>query len=372
VCCSRSRRPCSVGVPSPPGTGCPAGPKRRVGLGEQVAVAVEHEAHRGAPGPGRDLLGRGPGSDHSATAVWRRVWIRKPARLASALRAPTSQRNLGHLSATPRHQVVSYDLWQDRSVVADEVLLIEQLAANAWPAATVQLVDGWLLRHTPGVARRRSNSALPSPGATCASTAQRAQILDLAERFYARRSQPTVVQVSPAALHDQLDRELAARGYLRQAPTVVLTAPIHRVPVPAPTTSALAVAVADAVTSRWLAAWTAIEARPDAAATNQEVLARISPPAGYLTASHDRDVVGVGMLVVERSWAGVFCMATRPQNRRRGVATALLQHAACWAADQGAHQLYLQVEEDNLPALQLYRRFGFQPSHHYHYRVATP
>jgi N-acetylglutamate synthase len=263
-------------------------------------------------------------------------------------------------------------LWQDGSVGADAVLLIEQLAANAWPAATVQLIDGWLLRHTPGVARRRSNSALPSPGAARASPAQRAQVVDLAERFYARRSQPTVVQVSPAELHDQLDRDLATRGYRRQAPTLVLTAPIHRVAVPAPIVPTLAVSVADTVTPQWLAAWTAIEARPDAAATNQQVLARIGPPAGYLTATRDREVVGVGMVVVERGWAGVFCMATRPRDRRHGVATAVLQHAAGWAADQGAQQLYLQVEEHNLPALRLYRRFGFQPSHHYHYRVAPP
>jgi ribosomal protein S18 acetylase RimI-like enzyme len=256
-------------------------------------------------------------------------------------------------------------------MVADSALLIEQLAANAWPAATVQLVDGWLLRYTPGVARRRSNSALPSPGATCASPAQRAQVLDLTERFYARRRQPTAVQVSPAELHDQLDGELAARGYRRQAPTLVLTAPIHRVPVRAPTTSAVAVSIADAVTAQWLAAWTAIEARPDAAATNQQILARIGPQAGYLTAIHDRDVVGVGMVVVERGWAGVFCMATRPADRRRRVANAVLQHAASWAADQGVHQLYLQVEEDNVPAVRLYSRLGFQPSHRYHYRVAT-
>jgi GNAT superfamily N-acetyltransferase len=98
---------------------------------------------------------------------------------------------------------------------------------------------------------------------------------------------------------------------------------------------------------------------------------RIGPQAGYLTAIHDRDVVGVGMVVVERGWAGVFCMATRPADRRRGVATAVLQHAASWAADQGVHQLYLQVEEDNVPAVRLYSRLGFQPSHRYHYRVAT-
>jgi N-acetylglutamate synthase len=150
---------------------------------------------------------------------------------------------------------------------------------------------------------------------------------------------------------------------------VVLTTPIHRLPDPAPPPRPWRVGRRHPH-PQWLAAWTAIEARPDAAATTQLVLARIGPQGGYLTATHDRDVLGVGMLVVERGWAGVFCMATRPQDRRRGVATAVLQHAATWAADQGAQQLYLQVEEHNLPAVRLYSRLGFQPSHHY--RVQRP
>jgi ribosomal protein S18 acetylase RimI-like enzyme len=259
--------------------------------------------------------------------------------------------------------------WHDVTVVADSVLLIEQLAANAWPAAIVQIVDGWLLRHTPAVARRRSNSALPPPAAADATAAQRAQILNLAERFYARHHQSTVVQVSPAELHQALDGELAARGYQRQAPTVVLTAPISRVLHHQATTST-AVTVAETATPRWQAAWAAVEGRSDATATGQLVLSRIGPPAGYVTATGDGDtgVLAVGMLVVERGWAGVFCMATRPQARRRGIATAVLQFGASWAADQGARQLYLQVEEDNLAAIQLYTRLGFQPSHHYHYR----
>jgi len=118
------------------------------------------------------------------------------------------------------------------------------------------------------------------------------------------------------------------------------------------------VSLADTATSPWLAAWAAIEARPDTAATSQLVLARIGPPAGYLTATRDGEVLGVGMLVVERGWAGVFCMATRPADRRRGVATAILQHAASWAGGRAARRLYLQVEEDNLSALRLYRRLG--------------
>jgi len=254
-------------------------------------------------------------------------------------------------------------------VVADSILLIEQLAANAWPAATVQIVDGWLLRYTPAVGRRRSNSALPPPAAAEATAAQRAQVLELAERFYTRHNQATVVQVSPAELHQALDGELAARGYQRQAPTLVLTAPLSRVLHGQEATS-VGVTVTETLTPRWQAAWTAVEGRADATATGQLVLSRIGPQAGYVTATGEGDagVLGVGMLVVERGWAGVFCMATRPQARRRGIATTVLQFGARWAADHGARQLYLQVEEDNLAAMQLYTRLGFQPSHQYHYR----
>jgi ribosomal protein S18 acetylase RimI-like enzyme len=257
-------------------------------------------------------------------------------------------------------------------VVADSVLLIEQLAANAWPAAIVRIVDGWLLRRTPGVARRRSNSALPPPAAARATTAQRAQVLDLTERFYARHQQAPLVQVSPAELHQALDGELAARGYQRQAPTLVLTAPISRVLHGQQATS-VAVTVTETLTPRWQAAWAAVEGRADATATGQLVLSRIGPPVGYVTATGDGDagVLAVGMLVVERGWAGVFCMATRPQARRRGIATAVLRCGARWAAHHGARQLYLQVEEHSLAALRLYTRLGFQPSHQYHYRVAA-
>jgi N-acetylglutamate synthase len=224
---------------------------------------------------------------------------------------------------------------------------------------------------TPAVARRRSNSALPPPAAVEATTAQRARVLDLAEQFYARHNQATVVQVSPAELHDELDGELDARGYRRQAPTAVLTAPISRV-LHLPSTTSWAMGVTETATPRWQTAWAEAEGRTDAAATGKLVLARIGPRTGYVTATQDADVLAVGMLVVERGWAGVFCMATRPQARRRGMATAVLRHGAGWAADYGAQQLYLQVEETNRAAVQLYTRLGFELSHHYHYRVAPP
>jgi N-acetylglutamate synthase len=150
---------------------------------------------------------------------------------------------------------------------------------------------------------------------------------------------------------------------------VVLTTPIDGVRSARPADPGLVVSVAERVTPGWLAAWAATEGRPDTAATGRLVLATIGPPAGFLAATRDGEVVGVGLVVAERGWAGLFCMATRPEDRRRGVASAVARRAAGWAAGREARQLYLQVEEDNLPALRLYRRLGFRPSHHYHYRV---
>jgi N-acetylglutamate synthase len=70
------------------------------------------------------------------------------------------------------------------------------------------------------------------------------------------------------------------------------------------------------------------------------------------------------------SWAGVFALATAPAARRRGVARAVFGALARWTQDGGADRLYLQVEDDNLPARSLYESVGFVRSHGYHYRVA--
>jgi ribosomal protein S18 acetylase RimI-like enzyme len=74
--------------------------------------------------------------------------------------------------------------------------------------------------------------------------------------------------------------------------------------------------------------------------------------------------------VADEDWIGLFCMATRPEFRRRGAATAVLRALAGWGRHQGAARAYLQVMDDNLPARSLYARAGFETLYHYHYREA--
>ena len=94
-------------------------------------------------------------------------------------------------------------------------LLVEQLAARAWPAAEAVEADGWLLRHTPALSRRRSNSALPLGAAPDAA---------MVEDFYASRGRRALVQIAPDTDRADLDEQLARRGWRRDGPTDVFVA----------------------------------------------------------------------------------------------------------------------------------------------------
>ncbi len=62
-------------------------------------------------------------------------------------------------------------------------------------------------------------------------------------------------------------------------------------------------------------------------------------------------------------------MATHPDWRRRGVASAVLRAGVRWASGAGAGRFFLQVEADNPGARRCYEALGFAPSHEYRYRV---
>jgi RimJ/RimL family protein N-acetyltransferase len=236
------------------------------------------------------------------------------------------------------------------------MLLVEELAARGWPASETLRRDGWLLRHTPSLTRRRSNSALPLAGGP--------GDLALVEDFYARRGARALVQVSPAEECTGIDAELARRGWTREGTTDVLVADADAARA---RTEPGEVAVTERPDAGWIAAWAACEERPDAEEHARVVLARIEPATAYARAADD---VGVGIAVCERGWAGLFCVATAASARGRGIAGHVVHALTAWAVERGARRLYLQVDRANTPAHALYERAGFARSHGYHYRAA--
>lgn len=245
----------------------------------------------------------------------------------------------------------------ERRIDDGRASLLESLAARAWPAIECERVDGWLLRATPSVQRRRLNSALPLGDGVS---------VQAVERFYRERGMTPLVQVAPAERLGAVDDELAARGWRADGPTDILVAR----DLALPPSDGVAVAVQERVDRAWLDAWKAAEGRPDAEETYARVLRRIPSPAVFAMARVAGKAAGVGIAVCESGWSGVFCMATDPAARRRGVARAVLRALARWSGEHGARGLYLQVERDNAAAQALYASTGFARSHGYHFRVA--
>lgn len=57
--------------------------------------------------------------------------------------------------------------------------------------------------------------------------------------------------------------------------------------------------------------------------------------------------------------AELWNLGIAPEHRRQGIARRLLEEACQRLAGAGVHRLFLEVRESNLPAVELYRSFGF-------------
>ncbi|MBG0816806.1 GNAT family N-acetyltransferase [Planomonospora sp. ID82291] len=243
---------------------------------------------------------------------------------------------------------------------------LQERAARALPAERVEDAGGWWLRHAPGCSWW-VGTVLPHGHAESAGLARR---VAEAEEFYAARGLVPRFQISPGACPTELDAVLAGRGYLRQSPMSLRTAPTAQVLRRARAAAGtLRVRLDGHPTRAWFEAWHAVHGHGDPR-SERDLLDRVERPSAYACALLGDDVLAVGRAVADTGWAGVFGMATLPEARGRGAARQVLAALADWAGAHGADRMYLQVERDNAPALRLYDRTGFSELCGYHYRAA--
>ena len=237
---------------------------------------------------------------------------------------------------------------------------IEEAGLNALQTQRQLFYDGWLLRVSPGKARRAR-----SVNAHFGSTLPIADKIAYCERLYRARDLPMLFRITPFVQPASLAQELAARGYAAFDPTFVQVAPLAHPPghrecdgvdmvTPGIDDFADAVALLQESTREQRDAY-------------NERMSNTPQPARYLMARHEGRVVGVGTAMLEDGLAGIFSMATAPDMRKRGVASALLARLLAWSWEHGASHAYLQVESTNAPAIAVYRKFGFATAYAYHY-----
>lgn len=238
-----------------------------------------------------------------------------------------------------------------------DVVGLELLAARGWRAVEEEALGDWLLRAGHSFTGR-ANSVLVvgDPGRPLP------EAVDAVARWYEARGLPARAML-PGVQARPADAAFAATGWVRDEPVLVLTAPLPRTgasPVP--------VDLQPVPDEGWLRRY--------------EVDHGVLPPGASEVLTSGDDVVfasvraepapappaAVARGVLTDGWLGVSALGVDGEQRRRGLATAVMAALTGWAAERGAHSVYLQVTAGNTAARALYRRAGFIEHHRYHYR----
>jgi GNAT superfamily N-acetyltransferase len=238
---------------------------------------------------------------------------------------------------------------------------VEEIGLNALQTQRQLFYDGWLLRVSPGKAKRAR-----SVNAHFGSSLPLERKIPYCERLYAERGLPALFRITPFQKPRELDAELAARGYVAFEDTLVQLLRLERPP------EALPVLDVDFVTPTPAAFADAVgelqETTAEQRAAYLERLIHSPLTTRAVVAVLDGRPVGTGTVMLEDGLAGVFTMGTLPAMRGRGIASGILASMLGWAWEHGATHAYLQVSADNRSAISVYRKFGFVDAYTYHYR----
>ncbi len=240
---------------------------------------------------------------------------------------------------------------------------LEHAAYAAWPSERVSDLDGWRLRYMREVTRR-ANSVWPV-SKTPKTEAELKQQVAEAEAFYAKLGASQVLfQMTPLA-DPGLEAVLEARSYRVDAPVAIQVAPVSKVIQMTPRGNAC---IELTPGPSFLEVAVQRGRFKDTPEEFLGLLGRIQGRTGFASVEASNGSIACGLGVCDGELMGVFNMVTLPEARRRGAGSTLLGALSRWAERRGAKFVYLQVERDNVAALKLYARYGFEEVYGYHYR----
>lgn len=247
--------------------------------------------------------------------------------------------------------------------MTEHIRLLEELGMNAWAALQTQAYDGWLLRFAGGYTRRANSVQALYP-----SQLPLDEKIAFCERVYTERGLPPIFKLTDAAQPQDLDAQLAARGYVAAGRTAVQARSLDD--LDGDTLDLTDITTADAPGAAWLDLYyqaNDVEVAHYGTARRLMSENRLMPTA-FVTIWDTATPVGVAMLTMERGYAGVFDVAVAPDQRGKGYGKRLMEVVLGLARQQGAHSAFLQVMEDNAGARKLYDGLGFKTIYAYWYR----
>ena len=254
---------------------------------------------------------------------------------------------------------------------------LDALMDAAWPAPDRELSGSWVLRAADGVTQR-ANSIWPR-SEPLATRDERLAALRDARAWYRGRRLPVIFQVLDTPGSSALNALLDEEGFTRQSETLIMVRAADGAPAAAGDAPEPGVGVEITVhpSAEWLDLWWSVDGRGGATELETARAILTGCPALYaMVRDDDGGPAAVGRLAVvpgaAGTWGGLYCMATRPDARRRGYATRVQQALFSAGAERGLAGYWLLVMASNTPARELYARAGFYEVSRYYYRQERP
>jgi GNAT superfamily N-acetyltransferase len=243
-----------------------------------------------------------------------------------------------------------------------EIAELELLASHCWPAREIVNYKGWIIHWNDGVTWR-ANSVLPNKWDSKISVED---VIDYVIELYREKNTPPAFKISPASQPKDLDDLLEKKGFEKRMVTHVQTAEIEEISCLNPRLPVDLFKVTDESLDTLMYR---SEKEKIAIEVRREIIHHIAGDKNIARVLMHGKIAGVGLGVVEGDWLGLFSVRTLPEFQRRGVAWSVNCALAMWGEDLGAKHVFLQVEAENEPALELYESMGFKTMYTYWYRI---
>ncbi len=336
--------------------------------------------------PSGDPEARWPHPGWSTHAIGRRVSVRVAAGEAAPSGRPGYRDVVGFLESatndewivrtrdgTIRHvtpsDVVAAKTVPDtparlRTASDIDVASLELIAAEGWQPLEREDLGQWQLRAAEGYTGR-ANSVLPigDPGVPLEDA------VTFACSWYIARGLTPKFQL-PLPLCADLEAALAGRGWTPYHHTHVkvtdlgpLRMNVERASPPPGTT----VTTTHTDDAEWRAAFRyGSEPLPSSVAP---ILTASKHPVFVTVRGADGATRAIGRGALTDGWLGITAVEVAEPFRRQGHGRLVIGALAAYASQHGTRHVYLQVGNDDEPAIGLYEQLGFVPHHDYVYRV---
>jgi len=235
---------------------------------------------------------------------------------------------------------------------------IEIASFKAWPSFKQNDDNGWIARYADGYTKRANSVTILRPN----SDSLESQILHY-EDLYNSQGLPCIFRL--LSFNDNLAIEslLNSRGYKNADHSLVLSQKLENKEFPSLDFDSMTI-------EEWMGHYCELNGKDiKHHSTHKKMINNIEGKYLLSVLKKDRKVVSCGLGVILDGLFGLFDIVTHPKSRERGYGFKLITGMIQWAVHNQAHTAYVQVVADNTPAVQLYRKLGYELSHEYHYKI---